>query len=162
MINKHQPKQNVQIDVIVNDLKNITDDCKAEQIINESSTSTERNALMINNEIKISQIKTNVVGADPSKPKKLKAKYLRTQRKLEKERKQLEQNPDLSTMDITQLPSQSSKNIEHTLKSLIDTQPSDGKHKLKVSKNVICLFFLFIVLHRTHLHYFTIVFSSPR
>lgn len=69
--------------------------------------------------------KPNIIGPDSSKPKKLKAKILRAQRRLEKKP---EMNDEL-------LPSKRmNKDQEHTLQSLIEKTPSHGKHKLKVNR----------------------------
>lgn len=70
-------------------------------------------------------------GADPTKPLRLKAKVLRAQRKLEKQQKQAE------TDDVVAVPSPAKKpckTLEHTLQSLFDAAPTNGRHKLQVNR----------------------------
>lgn len=123
MIRDHQPKANVQIDAILKDALSANEQCDGVRTqpapaAAESEASATR--------------KADATGPDPSKPKRLKAKLLRAQRKTEKEQKKLAQNVDSASMEVAPPPPKAGKNVEHTLESLIEGQPSDGKHQLKV------------------------------
>lgn len=75
--------------------------------------------------------KSKVVGPDPTKPLKLKAKFLRAQRKLEKQQK----NAASSSTSAPEVPSPAKKpcrNMEQTLQSLLNAAPTNGRHNLQV------------------------------
>lgn len=72
-----------------------------------------------------------IVGPDPTKPMKLKAKFLRAQRKLEKQQK----NIASGSKNATEIPSPAKRpcrNIDQTLQSLINAAPTNGRHNLQV------------------------------
>lgn len=72
-----------------------------------------------------------ICGPDPTKPLKLKAKFLRAQRKLQKQQK----NVTDSSSNAVEVPSSAKRpcrNIEQTLQSLINAAPTNGRHNLQV------------------------------
>lgn len=62
-----------------------------------------------------------IIGPDPKKPMKLKAKFLRAQRKLQKQQ-------------LSDVPTQAKRPCrnEQTLQSLINAAPANGQHNLQV------------------------------
>lgn len=78
--------------------------------------------------------KPAIVGPDPTKPLKLKAKFLRAQRKLEKQQ-QNAANSSTKAVDVPSPAKRPCRNAEQTLQSLINAAPANGRHHLQVKIN---------------------------
>lgn len=81
--------------------------------------------------------KTSVIGPDPTKPLRQKAKFLRAQRKLEKQKQKSASNDAINSENTATdaAPVKANKNQEQTLQSLVNATPVDGVHKLKVNES---------------------------
>lgn len=66
--------------------------------------------------------KPKISGPDPTKPMKLKAKFLRAQRKMQKQQ----------FSDVPSPAKRPCPNVEQTLQSLINAAPTNGHHNLQV------------------------------
>lgn len=90
-----------------------------------------KNDHKLNEETQCSIININTHAVDAAKEGKpqLKAKFLRQQRRAEKQMTKMSSSTELDQESLTKkVP----KNTEKTLKALIDEMPTNGKHKLKV------------------------------
>lgn len=92
-----------------------------------------------------------ICGPDPTKPLKLKAKFLRAQRKLQKQQKKVADSSS-NAVEVPTSAKRPCRNIEQTLQSLINAAPTNGRHNLQVecvpppspirSLNVVDLFMI--------------------
>lgn len=78
---------------------------------------------------------SRVVGPDPTKPLRKKAKLLRAERKIEKQHLAVDvrQQQQQQLAKLTASKERKNSNQEATLRSLIDSSATDGLHKLKVN-----------------------------
>lgn len=149
MITSNQPKTAIDIDNVIDIIQKTENATSNTQATASEIGAIDSNVTEINNKSDIevaggsqSQINNKnlnkcgiVIGPDPTKPLKQKAKVLRQQRKLEKQlaKANSSMSIDSGTIIETSKSKKIQKNVENTLQSLIDSTLTDGVHQLKVS-----------------------------
>lgn len=126
LISVNQPKEKIDINKVLNSIE-IFEEKNVPTQIKTESINEEKGLIALQTKAKM---ENKIIGPDPTKPLKQKAKVIRAQRKLEKQKQKL------GLIDALELPSQSKgqtvKRQEQLLKQLIDAVPEQSHHKLKV------------------------------
>lgn len=137
MITSNQPQIPIDIDNILEVIEN-ADSGNSANKLNTQTQNIEASSSNKNSDYEKIESEV-VVGPDPTKPLRLKAKVLRQQRKAEKllTKTNSPNPPNMDAKDGTTIAAavakKPSKNMEKTLKSFTDEMLADGKHKLQVT-----------------------------